>query len=86
MNTFSNHFFKMTIAAGLLFGALGVCSSLQRLNVTAQRSHASSNFPMQLLIGSISRENLKWISAPISVKFNPIPNPEPSGTGGTGTR
>ncbi len=86
MNTFSNHFFKMTIASGLLFGTLGAYSSIQWVSVSPQHSHAKSHLVMPSFVESALSGSSNWANAPASVKFNPIPNPEPFETGGTGTR
>lgn len=85
ISAFSDRFFKMTIATGLFFGTLGAYSSPQRHSVSTQHSHARSASLMQPIVGSALRNALSWTAA-ASVKFSPIPNPEPSGTGGTGTR
>ncbi|MCY7277732.1 MAG: hypothetical protein LH702_29335 [Phormidesmis sp. CAN_BIN44] len=86
INAFSDRFFKITIATGLFFGTLGAYSSLQRHSTSTQHSLAGSASVMQPIVGSALRSALSWTAAAASVKFSPVPNPEPSGTGGTGTR
>lgn len=86
MITFSSLAIRMTIATGLVFGAMGVCAFTQEVSNFAQSSRSHSELGARsAAIHTLTRSLNRTIS-PAMVKFNPQPNPEPSGTGGTGTR
>ncbi|PSB19153.1 hypothetical protein C7B65_12815 [Phormidesmis priestleyi ULC007] len=76
----------MKIATGLTFGAVGAYAFSQGVSNFTQSSHFQPELDVQSIVAHASAQSLNKTIAPAIVKFNPEPNPEPIGTGGTGTR
>ena len=86
MITFSSLAMRMTITTALVFGAVGVCAFTQEVSNFAQSSRSHSELGIRSTAIHTLTRSLNRTIAPARVEFNPQPNPEPAGTGSTGTR
>ncbi|MCY7321565.1 MAG: hypothetical protein LH660_07135 [Phormidesmis sp. CAN_BIN36] len=87
INTFSSITIRVTIvAAGLGFAAIGTYTSSQSVSGFTQSFHSRPELGAQAAASHAWAQSLNWKVAPSTVGFNPEPNPEPTSTGGTGTR
>jgi hypothetical protein len=86
MSTYSKNSFTVALLAGVTVSALGVYGSLERLRGFTEFSRHQIFHSLKASVGLSLKQSIDWTIAPTNIQFVPQPNPEPSGTGGTGTR